>query len=698
MCQTSKALWFVPLLLALHAASARAQTTVPVSVITQYNGLYFYVDSHSYNVSQQFQWAPGSTHTLGVLSPQYSCGGKYTFTGWSTGGPMMQTVTAPASPVTYMANYSIEYGLTLAVSPASAGTVTPSIVRPENYYPSGTILQVTATPAAGYEFVGWTGEYSGTANPLTIQMNGFRAVTAIFHKIGAPTVTVTTNPPGYPVFGDQVQGPGPQSFDWAAGSTHTISTQSVIQVSDSSRYVFSSWSDAGPLSHAITAGSAPSLYTANLLAQVKLSITTSPPAAGTITLSQGSDGWLDQASSVALTAVPAPGYRFAGWSGDSSTKDNPFQLLMDTAHNITANFVPAAACSLTFRRPGTSLASFGDTGRIDVVADAQCPWAASSDAGWFKLTAASGTGNGAMQYAAEANASGQPRTAHIQLSSGSTYSIVQAAYGCGFQLDSGSLTVAADGGPFASVVGGTPNCRWSASAAPDWITVVSGEGQSGGSLHFTVAPNSGGPRTGSVVVAGQTLKILQKGPATPVSFTDVTSAHPFFDYIQLLNRQIPNAGCTASTFCPDAPTTRSQMAVWIIQSLFGDSFSFSAAPYFSDVPSSHPQFRYIQKMKDLGITSGCTLSTYCPNDAVTRGQMAAFLMRARMGVPSGQSFPYPASAYFSDVPAADLFFSYIQKLREAGITNGCSAAAYCAEEPTTRGQMAVFVVRTFFTP
>jgi len=698
MRRISKALGFVPLLAAFHAASARAQTTVPVSVITRYNGLYFYVDSNSYNVSQQFQWAPGSRHTLSVLSPQYSCGGKYTFTGWSTGGPMMQTVIAPASPITYMANYSIEYGLILAASPASAGTVTPSMVRPENYYSAGTLLQVTATPAVGYEFAGWTGEYSGAANPLSVQMDGFRSVTAIFHKTGAPTVTVTTNPPGYPVFGDQVQGPGPQSFEWAAGSTHTIGARALIQVTDSSRYIFSSWSDGGPLSHAITTGSSPGIYTANLLAQVKLSITTSPPGGGAVTLSRGSDGWVDQASTVALTAVPAPGFRFAGWSGDSSTQDNPFQLLMDTAHTITANFLPASACSLAFRRPGTSLASFGDTGRIDVAADAQCPWTASSDANWLKLTAASGTGNGAIHYVAEANASGQPRTAHIQLSSGSAYSIIQAAYGCMFQLDTGSTTVAAEGGPFSVIVSGPRNCAWFASAAPDWITMASGEGQSGGSLRFTVAPNFAGPRTGSVVVAGQTLKILQKGPATPVSFTDVTSGHPFFDYIQLLNQHIPNAGCTSASFCPDAPTTRSQMAVWIIQSLLGDSFTFSTAPYFSDVPPSHPQFRYIQKMKDLGITNGCTLSAYCPDDAVTRGQMAAFLMRARLDVPSGQPFPYPASTSFSDVPATDLFFPYIQKLREAGITNGCSAAAYCPAAPTTLGQMAVFVVRTFFTP
>lgn len=213
MHRFTKALRFVIPWIAFHAASALAQTTVPVSIITQYNGLYFYVDSNSYNVSQQLQWTPGTPHTLSVLSPQYSCGGKYTFTGWSNGGPKTQTVTAPASPATYLANYSVEYGLTLGSSPPSAGIVTPSLVRPENYYPAGTLVQVTATPAAGYEFAGWSGAYSGIDNPLTVRMDGFRSITAVFHKIGSPTVTVTTNPPASPSSETRSRDPGPRALN-----------------------------------------------------------------------------------------------------------------------------------------------------------------------------------------------------------------------------------------------------------------------------------------------------------------------------------------------------------------------------------------------------------------------------------------------------------------------------------------------------
>jgi len=75
------------------------------------------------------------------------------------------------------------------------GTVTPS---GETWHNSGATVQVTATPNSGYNFSGWSGDASGTANPLTITMSGRRSVTASFSAIAE---TVSTRPPraGKPV-------------------------------------------------------------------------------------------------------------------------------------------------------------------------------------------------------------------------------------------------------------------------------------------------------------------------------------------------------------------------------------------------------------------------------------------------------------------------------------------------------------------
>jgi hypothetical protein len=51
-------------------------------------------------------------------------------------------------------------------------------------------------------------------------------------------------------------------------------------------------------------------------------------------------------------------------------------------------------------------------------------------------------------------------------------------------------------------------------------------------------------------------------------------------------------------------------------------------PSFSDVPTSHPFFRFVEALAASGITAGCAPGKYCPNDPVTRGQMAVFLAKA----------------------------------------------------------------------
>jgi hypothetical protein len=54
-----------------------------------------------------------------------------------------------------------------------------------------------------------------------------------------------------------------------------------------------------------------------------------------------------------------------------------------------------------------------------------------------------------------------------------------------------------------------------------------------------------------------------------------------------------------------------------------------ATPTFNDVPASHPLFQYIEALKASSVTGGCQASPplYCPDDPVTRGQMAVFLSK-----------------------------------------------------------------------
>ena len=77
----------------------------------------------------------------------------------------------------------LQYALTMAVSPAGAGTTVPAI---GDTYDAGTIVQVAATPASGYEFGYWTGADNNWMNPSTVTMNANKTVTAYFTQITPP--------------------------------------------------------------------------------------------------------------------------------------------------------------------------------------------------------------------------------------------------------------------------------------------------------------------------------------------------------------------------------------------------------------------------------------------------------------------------------------------------------------------------------
>jgi beta-propeller repeat-containing protein/S-layer family protein len=177
-----------------------------------------------------------------------------------------------------------------------------------------------------------------------------------------------------------------------------------------------------------------------------------------------------------------------------------------------------------------------------------------------------------------------------------------------------------------------------------------------------------------------------------VPFSDVPPSNAFFNFINVMYEAGITGGCATSPlqYCPNSTTTRGEMAVFIITAMFrGNSFNYTTTPYFSDVPASNGFFKFIQKMKDLGITAGCGSGNYCPNDPVTRGEMAVFIMVARYGT---ISFTYSSTPYFSDVPSSSSYFPFVQKMAQLGITGGCSVGVYCPSNPLTRGQMAVFIV------
>ncbi|MGH9318125.1 MAG: S-layer homology domain-containing protein [Thermoanaerobaculia bacterium] len=198
--------------------------------------------------------------------------------------------------------------------------------------------------------------------------------------------------------------------------------------------------------------------------------------------------------------------------------------------------------------------------------------------------------------------------------------------------------------------------------------------------------------------------IYGDGGASCYDFLDVPPSHPFYSYIAKMAKNGITAGCGGNKYCPDASVTRAQMAVFLLKGKYGSGYAPPACTgLFGDVPCpSGFAADWIEQLYNEGITGGCSTSPplYCPNDAVTRAQMAVFLLKAE----HGPGYAPPAcNGIFQDVectPTPAFAVDWIEQLYLEGVTGGCSSSPlrYCPDNPNTRGQMAVFLVKTFNLP
>ena len=181
-------------------------------------------------------------------------------------------------------------------------------------------------------------------------------------------------------------------------------------------------------------------------------------------------------------------------------------------------------------------------------------------------------------------------------------------------------------------------------------------------------------------------------PAT--RFTDVPTSHWAYAFIEALAVSGITGGCGGNNYCPDDNVSRAQLAVFLERGMRGSNFVPDPASgnVFLDVGASDFAAAFIEQLFVDGITGGCGGNNYCPNDNVTRAQMAVFLLRAKYG--AGYA-PPPATGVFSDVPLGSFAVNWIEALATEGISGGCGNGNFCPDDAVTRAQMAVFLVKTF---
>jgi hypothetical protein len=187
---------------------------------------------------------------------------------------------------------------------------------------------------------------------------------------------------------------------------------------------------------------------------------------------------------------------------------------------------------------------------------------------------------------------------------------------------------------------------------------------------------------------------------TTPTFADVPITYWAWSYIERLFSAGITGGCATSPlrYCPSSTVTRAQMAIFLERGMNGSAYTPSPATgtVFGDVPISYWAAAWIERLSADGITGGCGGGNYCPDNAVTRAEMAIFLLRSERG--ALYEPPDATGTVFGDVPISHWAAAWIEELSAEGITGGCGGGNYCPNQAVTRAEMAIFLVRTFSLP
>ena len=275
-----------------------------------------------------------------------------------------------------------------------------------------------------------------------------------------------------------------------------------------------------------------------------------------------------------------------------------------------------------------------------------------------------------------------------------------------------------DGGPAVSHISGqaltalhlSPDSVLFAMRIDDGIQVMSARPSGGVLTSLTRAPAHWADSSTSILYADSdravwvdstylgaaAVRVFAASDTTPSdavikpggTFTDDgTSSHR--GWIEAISAAGITAGCEADRYCPSAPITRQQMATFIARAF---DLPPATSHGFADVTPGNVHGPNVAAIAQAGVSLGCDPAgtLFCPDDVVTRQQMASFLARA-IGLADG-------TAEFADVTSENVHGGAIAAMGDAQITVGCNAHAlgpelFCPSDTVIRAQMATFLGR-----
>lgn len=268
----------------------------------------------------------------------------YAFTGWTGDVSTVGDVSAADTTIALYTDYSITANFaplrTLTIDVVGSGTTTPP--AGSHQYVQGTLVDITAFPADGWQFDGWSGEVADVAYPgaasTTISMNASYYIIANFSEIADPIYTLTI----------EAEGGGSTTPPWGE---HEILQGDTVSISAHANdgWTFVNWTGSGVDAEAVAD---PNAQSTTITMSGDYSVTANFARARTLTIEiAGSGSTTPPAGSheyaegtvVEITATPESGWEFDGWTGEvggiDDTTDASTTITMNASYSVIAEFV-----------------------------------------------------------------------------------------------------------------------------------------------------------------------------------------------------------------------------------------------------------------------------------------------------------------------------------------------------------------------
>src|SRR5206468_3852500 len=273
---------------------------------------------------------------------------------------------------TYTAATIPTYTLTVSANGAGSGIVTsvPAGISCgatcAATFTSGTAVTLTAVPAAGSLFTGWSGGGCSGTGTCTVTLGADTTVTATF--VPLYTLTVNVSDAGS---GTVTSVPAGIACGTTCSASFASGTAVVLTATPAAGFTFTGWSGGGCTGTSpctVTLG-ANTTVAATFVPLYTLTVNLTPASSGTVTsvpagIACGAtcSALFASGTAVALTATPAAGFTFTGWSGGGCSGTGPCTVTLSGATTVTATFVPNYTLTVNLSGAGSGTVTSAPAG------------------------------------------------------------------------------------------------------------------------------------------------------------------------------------------------------------------------------------------------------------------------------------------------------------------------------------------------